>query len=57
MSYEQYTGQNCAYGHPTYFQVVEIPAWEHHEKRRRGPSCWYADCEAHNQWRADRRAG
>ena len=49
-SYKQYTGTVCEHGHPEYYQVLEIRAWGHTEKRRRGPTCWYADCPAHTQW-------
>lgn len=52
--HEEYTGQNCDYGHPTYYQVLEIRALGHSQERRRGPTCWYADCEAHKQWQAQR---
>ena len=39
-SYKQYTGTVCEHGHPAYYQVLEIRAWGHTEKRRRGPTCW-----------------
>jgi hypothetical protein len=55
MSYNDYTGESCEYGHPKYYQVLEIPAWGHHEERRRGPTCWRADCEAHKRWKAQER--
>jgi hypothetical protein len=52
-SYHQYIGRDCKYGHPLYFQVIEIGGWGQHEERRRGPSCWYADCEEHKRFRAE----
>jgi hypothetical protein len=57
-SYNQYTGTDCEYGHPEYYQVIVIKAWGHAEERHRGPTCWYADCPAHTQWSLQRgRAG
>ena len=51
MSYNDYTGEECEYGHMKYYQVVE-PAERHHDEQRHGPSCWDADCQAHKRWKA-----
>ena len=48
MSYNDYTGEECEYGHLTYYQVVEIG----YRDEQRGPSCWRDDCEAHKRWTA-----
>ncbi|MDC8980677.1 hypothetical protein PR370_01060 [Mycobacterium marinum] len=52
-SYNEYTGEDCEFGHPEYYQVVEFGTWDgqSHETRR-GPSCWHADCEAHKHWQS-----
>lgn len=51
MSYEQYTGQNCDYGHRTYYDVIELRSGgQLVDKRKRGPSCWEPECPAHIQW-------
>jgi hypothetical protein len=51
MSYNDYTCEECQYGHMTFYQVVEL-AGRHHDEERHGPSCWEADCEAHKRWKA-----
>lgn len=55
-SYEEYTGEDCEFGHPEYYQVLEFGTFggQGHEKRR-GPTCWYANCEAHRRWQAGGR--
>ena len=49
VSYNDYTGEDCECGNMKHFQVVEIGD---REERREGPSCWRADCEAHQRWKA-----
>jgi len=51
MSYNDYTGEDCECGYMKFYKVVEL-AGRHHDEERHGPSCWRADCEAHQRWKA-----
>lgn len=52
-SYEEYTGKDCEQGHPMYYQVLEIRSGGRMiDKRKRGPSCWYATCPDHIDWQS-----
>ena len=40
----EYTGEACECGHPTYFRVVQVGS---RPESRRGPSCWHEGCPRH----------
>jgi len=37
----EYTGDTCVCGRPTYYRVVQVGA---RPESRRGPACWYDAC-------------
>jgi hypothetical protein len=56
MARKQYSGDECKYGHPEFYDVVDVPVWGGNDtERRRGPTCWRADCDAHKRWKANER--